>query len=183
MAASFIHKNMRLQPDNYRGEKTYFATLCFHNRRRIGSNPRVASWLVDCLRKIAAQKSFLVHAYCVMPDHLHLLIQGAAPDSDLMAFVELFKQDTGFRFLAKTGRQLWQFKYYDRILRKVEAANRIAGYIWMNPVRQGICAVPQDYPFSGSFTEFGATMLQQSSPESWTPPWKKKDSAVKEPKV
>jgi putative transposase len=177
MAADFVHKNIRLKPDNYRGEKIYFLTLCFYNRRRIGANPRAAAWLIECLREVAAKKAFLVHAYCVMPDHLHLLVQGAASESDLMAFVELFKQDTGYRFQTETGQQLWQFKYYDHIVRKAQAANRIAGYIWMNPVRQGLCAAPQDFSFSGSFTEFGAAMLRRPSQESWAPPWKNKDSS------
>lgn len=33
-------KNVRLRPENYRGRRLYFVTLCFHNRRRFGTNPR-----------------------------------------------------------------------------------------------------------------------------------------------
>ena len=105
-------KNIRLQPENYRGQRLYFATLCFHNRRRMGANPRVATWLIERMRTLARNYGFFVHAYCVMPDHLHLLAEGAMAGSDLMAFLEFFKQDTGFRFEARTRQRLWQFKYY-----------------------------------------------------------------------
>lgn len=169
---TFKRKNIRLPAAYYRGQRLYFLTLCFHNRRRTGANPRVAVWLIERMRVLARNYSFFVHAYCVMPDHLHLLAQGATADSDLMAFVEFFKQDTGFRFEARTRQRLWQFKYYDHIVRKAEAAERIAWYIWMNPVRQGLCIAPQDYPFLGSLTDYGASMLQRRQSEPWTPPWK-----------
>jgi hypothetical protein len=90
-----------------------------------------------------------------------------------MKFVEAFKKETGFRFNTGSGKRLWQFKYYDHIVRTGQAANRIAWYIWMNPVRKGLCSAPQDHPFSGSFTDTGAAMLQSPSPQKWTPPWKK----------
>jgi len=176
MPPPFKRKNIRLRPENYRGQQLYFLTLCFHNRSRFGANPRVARWLIERMQIHAAKNALLIHAYCVMPDHTHLLAHGAQRDSDLLAFVESFKQDTAFRFEQKTGRRLWQFKYYDHIVWKPENAGRIAWYIWMNPVRKGLCAAPQDYPFSGSFTDSGTAMFGRPPAETWTPPWKKKTS-------
>lgn len=171
---TFQRKNIRLPASYYRGQRLYFLTLCFHNRRRIGANARVAAWLIDRMRTIAQNYAFLVHAYCVMPDHLHLLAQGATADSDLMAFIEFFKQDTGFRFEAKTRHRLWQFKSYDHIVRQTESADRIAWYIWMNPVRQALCDSPEAYAFLGSLTNHGQSLLAQHlRPQPWTPPWKK----------
>lgn len=115
-----------------------------------------------------------------MPDHLHILAAGAADESNLVKFAEAFKQDTGAEFARRTGRRLWQFKYYDRILRGRDAADRVAWYIWMNPVRKGLCTKPADYPFLGSFTEIGARMLKGSVAAGWTPPWKKGKSREKE---
>src|SRR5487761_419647 len=97
-AAKFTRKNIRLSANRYRGQAMYFVTLCFANRRRFGANPRVASWIIDVLRKHAAICGFCVHAYCVMPDHIHVLAAGATEQSNLMKFVESFKQATAVDF-------------------------------------------------------------------------------------
>ncbi|HEV2387985.1 MAG TPA: transposase [Candidatus Acidoferrales bacterium] len=160
MAADFDRKNIRLPAENYRGRRLYFVTLCFENRRQFGADARLAKWLIARLEKQANAWGYFVHAYCVMPDHLHLLAGAAADASNLMAFVESFKQETGAEFARRAHRRLWQFKYYDRILRGSEPADRVAWYIWLNPVRMGYCHAAADYPFLGSFTELGANLLK-----------------------
>jgi REP element-mobilizing transposase RayT len=112
--AHFHHKNIRLPAENHLGQRFYFVTLCFENRRPLGNNPRIANWLIARLRTHAAQCEFYVHAYCVMPDHLHVLAAGAAETSNLMKLVEAFKQDTATDFERRSGCRLWQFKYYDQ---------------------------------------------------------------------
>jgi len=106
-----------------------------------------------------------------MPDHVHILAAAAAETSNLVKFIEAFKQDTAIEFTRKTHRPLWQFEYYDRILRNVDSPNRVAWYIWLNPVRKGLCRSPADYPFLGSFTELGAKLLNAAPVVEWTPPW------------
>ncbi len=169
---AFERKNIRLPADNYRGRRLYYVTICFHNRRRFGTNPRVARWILGRLRKHAAACEFFVHAYCVMPDHIHILAAGAEDTSNLVKFIEAFKQDTAAEFARKAHRRLWQFKYYDRILRGADSADRVAWYIWLNPVRKGLCRAPADYPFLGSFTELGTRLLRGAGAEEWIPPWK-----------
>jgi putative transposase len=170
--AAFERRNIRLSAGNYRGRRLYFVTLCFHNRRRLGANPRIARWIIARLRKHAAACEFFVHAYCVMPDHVHMLMVGASETSNMLKFVMSFKQETSLEFVRRTHRPLWQFKYYDHILRGRDSADRVAWYIWSNPVRKGLCDTPAAYPFLGSFTEAGARMLKASGVAEWTPPWK-----------
>ncbi len=124
-----------------------------------------------------------MHAYCVMPDHLHLLVAGAAESSNLVKFVEAFKQDTGVEFERKSRQPLWQFKYYDHILRGKDSADRVARYIWMNPVRKGLSRAPGEFEFAGSFTELGLKMLNAGRVEEWTPPWRTAKMPRKPPSV
>jgi REP-associated tyrosine transposase len=168
----FQHKNIRLPPERYLGRNLYFVTICFHKRRHFGTNPRVARWIINQIRKHAAGCEFFVHAYCVMPDHLHVLAGGKSETSNMLKFVVTFKQHTGAEFERRTYRPLWQFKYYDHILRGSDSADRVARYIWLNPVRKGLCAEPTDYPFLGSFTSIGAKILKGAALQEWTPPWK-----------
>src|SRR5437016_4769119 len=83
----------------------------------------------------AAEQRFAIHAYCVMPDHVHLLVEGMVETCDLVRFISSFKQQTAFYYKKKIGRRLWQSSYYDHILRKPVAANPVAWYTGMNPVR------------------------------------------------
>lgn len=172
-SARFERKNIRLPAVRYRGRAFYFLTLCFNNRRRFGVNPRVAAWLITQLRKHAAACNFHIHAYCVMPDHMHMPAAAASEESNMLKLVESFKQETAIEFMRKTHRRLWQDKFYDRILRAADSADRVAWYIWLNPVRQGLCRTPADYPFSGSFTELGTKLLKSPFMPDWIPPWKK----------
>jgi len=175
----FRRTNIRLAAGRYVGRHLYFITLCFHNRRRFGKDPRLARWIISQVRKHADACEFFAHAYCVMPDHVHTLVGGASETSNMVKFVEAFKQETAIEFVRRMRRPLWQFKYYDHILRGPDSADRVAWYIWMNPVRKGLCATPTEYPFLGSFTEMGARMLKGSPTVEWIPPWK--DAAAKMP--
>jgi REP element-mobilizing transposase RayT len=170
-------KNIRLPAGRYRGRQSYFVTVCFHDRRPYGKNVSIAKWLIAKLKKNSESCEFFVHAYCVMPDHIHILASAKTESSNLVKFIEAFKQETAIEFEQRQRLRLWQFKYYDRILRSDDALDRVAWYIWLNPVRKNLSAAPADYPFAGSLTDIGKKLLQFAAPPEWTPPWK--DAALK----
>jgi putative transposase len=167
----FRRKKIRLPAANYFGQRHYFITFCCHQHLSVFRDAKLAEWLVQDLKSHSAEGGFWVHAYCVMPDHVHLLLQGSAAESNLAAFLRSFKQSTAQKYLAKTGHRLWQKRFYDYILRPRDSADSVAWYIWLNPVRKGLCVLPEEYPFSGSFT----LPWPRSSPSDlkWSPPWKK----------
>ena len=167
----FRRKNIRLNAINYRGRAWFFITLCCEHRHPVFANDKWALSLIDCLKRTADRYHFSVHAFCVMPDHFHALVEGIAPDSDLLLFVTMFKQATSGEYSLESGVPLWQKKFYDHILRPEESPDAVSWYIWMNPVRKGLCGEPDLYPYSGSFTGQGENM---SRPEiEWVPAWKK----------
>jgi putative transposase len=65
----------------------------------------------------AKEECLDIPAYCFMPDHLHLLISGVRETSDCLAFINGFKQRSGYTFKHSTGKKLWQHKPHDHILR------------------------------------------------------------------
>ncbi|MFY9688765.1 MAG: transposase [Candidatus Acidiferrales bacterium] len=171
----FPHKNIRLHPSNYLGQRSYFVTLCCASRRPIFANSKNAAWLIEILRQQSTAHGFAVRAYCVMPDHFHVLVTGLDPASDLLAFVKNLKLTTSLEYRTRFGRTLWQKKFYDYILRRNDNAMRVAAYIWMNPVRKGLCTDPEQYPHSGSFV---MDWKKKALPvEIWTPNWKPKAPA------
>ena len=85
-----------------------------------------------------------------MPDHLHLLVEGTTDISDLQEFVRGWKQRSAYT-AKRRGVILWQRGYYDHVLRNDESTERTAAYVLGNPVRAGLAARPEEYPFLGSF--------------------------------
>ncbi len=96
----FRRKNIRLPSLNYCGRSWFFITLCCEHRRPTEMpSPQAPAWgAIDCLRKEAETARFGIHAFCVMPDHVHLLVEGQEPASDLLRFVKALKQKTGFLY-------------------------------------------------------------------------------------
>lgn len=154
----------------YLGKRIYFLTLCCEERRPLFHVERVGLWAIRELGASAARFDFLVHAYCFMPDHAHFLVEATKETCELRRFAADFKQRTGYAYQKRTGRRLWQTKYYDHVLRAAEYSETVAWYIWLNPVRKGLCEKPHDHGLSGSMT---VDWNSRRSPRIvWEPPWK-----------
>ncbi|HLB27241.1 MAG TPA: transposase [Dehalococcoidia bacterium] len=138
----------RLSAFSYEGLYAYMVTLNTHRRSPSLRSQDLIRECEEAIAAAAAQYRFTVLAYCFMPDHLHLLLQGAA-GSKLIPFLQRFKQVTGYRFKAKRGRPLWQRSFYDHVLRTEEDIGDVAEYIWNNPVRAGLVADREAYPYWG----------------------------------
>lgn len=163
-------KDIRLARDEYVGKRIYVVTICAEQRRPIFRERGRAKIAVEALRKVADRMHMFIHAFCVMPDHVHILVEGKNTDSDLVKFVTQWKQSTGYIFRHDLPPRFWQRRFYDHVLRRAADSESVAWYIWMNPVRKGIVREPQAYPFSGSFTvEWPKAM---PSEPTWVPPWK-----------
>jgi REP element-mobilizing transposase RayT len=106
--------------------------------------------ITEQLRCNAALFEFALVAYCVMPDHVHALLEARAERSDFKAMMKRFKQMTGFAYKKQTGRQLWQPGYHERVLRDDEASEAVARYILENPVRAGLTRELGEYPYAWS---------------------------------
>ncbi|OGP73951.1 MAG: hypothetical protein A2W09_05935 [Deltaproteobacteria bacterium RBG_16_50_11] len=87
------------------------------------------------------------YAYCLMPDHLHLLL--SPKESNLVDLINQWKSFSA-NLLRENGVEgpCWQRAFYDHALRKEEDIRGVAEYIVNNPVRSGIVTNWVDYPFS-----------------------------------
>jgi putative transposase len=110
----------------------------------------VVNEALEAIVRVAASEQFAVIAYCFMPDHLHLLVEGETDGSNLITFAHQVKQHTEFSYRRRSRRRLWQRGYYEHAVRNHEATLAVARYILANPVRAGLVLEPRDYPFSGS---------------------------------
>jgi len=168
---SFHRKNIRLHPTRYQGHGWFFITICCESRRPVFSDSKNAQMLMGHLKTTAEKCHFAIHAFCVMPDHFHALVEGIAPGCDLRLFVRILKRATSLEYSRGSGIPLWQKKFYDHIIRPKDSAEAVSWYIWMNPVRKGLCTQPTQYSYSGSFTEEWERKVQPR--DLWVPTWKK----------
>ena len=165
------NKDIRLKREAYLGPQKYFVTLCCFERQPVFREEPRGRWALVELLKCSLKHKFVLHAYCVMPDHLHLVAQGQAAECDLLRFVDNFKQRSGYHYKQECGRALWQSRYYDHILRAEDHVEDVACYVWWNPVRAGLCAEPKEYALSGSETLEWTKRTDEGT--KWRPPWKK----------
>jgi putative transposase len=114
------------------------------------ANAGVASHAVATLCNVARREQFAVLAYCFMPDHLHLVVEGTDVHWDLRRFTARAKQQIGFELRAFVGGRLWQDGYYERVLRADEDTNAIVRYVLENPVRAGLARAIGEYPHAGT---------------------------------
>jgi len=163
-------KGIRLTRREYVGRRIYFITICCEERVPIFKDANRATIAVEELKSVSRSMDVLVHAFCVMPDHVHVLVEGKVCTADIVRFVARWKQSTGYLFRHELQKRFWQRRFYDHVLRRAEDSDSVAWYIWMNPVRKGLAAEPREYPFSGSLT----LEWPRGKPVgiAWIPPWK-----------
>jgi REP element-mobilizing transposase RayT len=77
-------------------------------------------------------------------------MEGLHAEASLPQFVRQFKGASAFWFKRSRGEGLWQVGYHERMLRSDEPTISAVRYVLDNPVRAGLAASPQDWPFSGA---------------------------------
>jgi len=139
----------RIQGFDYTGEHAYHVIMRTAHSRCVFSDASLANATIATLVQVADTTGFVILAYSLLPNHLHMLVQGQSARSDLGRFTQRFKQLTGFNYKKRTSTQLWQTSYYDRALRRDDDLQIVADYIFMNPVKDGLAQDARLYPFSG----------------------------------
>jgi REP element-mobilizing transposase RayT len=138
-------KRPRLPDFDYKGTFAYHLILSTHESKPALLESPIAQYAQEQLSEVALLLKFRLLAFCVMSNHLHVLIQGIEPSSDLLKFVQRFKQKTAFHHKQQTGDQLWQQSFYDRVLREDEDLEIVARYIFANPIKAGLVENADEY--------------------------------------
>jgi REP element-mobilizing transposase RayT len=131
-------------------DHAYFLTICSRLNTAPFTDGRLAQEVVASLDWLRAHRGLLLYAWCLMPDHLHLLLRPSDRQRPLGALMGAFKSYTTRQSWGLSYRgQLWQSRYYDHIVRRSEDGKRIAAYIVENPIRKSLVETVDAYPWSG----------------------------------
>ena len=135
----------------YRGSYGYHLRFSTDGRVRLFTDADRVTAAREQIQRTADGDRFALLAYCFMPDHLHLVIEGTDQTSDMRHFAKIAKQRVAYVFRTQFAiATTWQEGYYERVLRADEATEVAVRYVLDNPVRAGLVARAEDYPFSGA---------------------------------
>ena len=143
-----LRKSPRLADFDYVGPLACHLTFVTRRRQPFFSDPHLASICIEAMQVTVQRFCATVAAYCVMPDHVHILV-AIEEGTSLTDFAKHFKQLSGFRLKRVTRQPVWQISYHDHVLRREESLLDVARYIWENPVNEGLVPLRTEYPFSG----------------------------------
>jgi REP element-mobilizing transposase RayT len=108
----------------------------------------IANLVQEQLRKADATGLCSLHAFVIMPNHLHML---CTPVISLGEVVRRVKGPTALsanQLLGRRGEKFWQEEYFDRLVRNDGEFNRIRRYIEWNPVKACLAARPEEFRWS-----------------------------------
>jgi len=111
--------------------------------------PQVARMVQDAIHS-RNDREYALHAYAIMPNHVHLLITPSREVSRIMQSLKRFTAREGNRMLGLTGHAFWQDESSDRLVRNDEEFGRIVSYIETNPVKAGLAGSPEEFPWSSA---------------------------------
>ena len=156
----------------YRVGSTYFFTVNLQNRN--------SDYLIRYINKLRSavshiQKShpFKIHAWVVLPEHLHCVLEMPKDDADFSLRWRLIKStfskslpksESRSEVQVKRGeRGIWQRRFWERLIRDELEYVSILDYIHYNPVKHGLVTSVCDWPYS----TFHKLVQNNVYPEDW----------------
>jgi len=125
--------------------RTFFITSVTANRRRLFQIDRNAELLIRILQDNRHKGRFQLHAYVIMPDHIHLLLT-PAEDISIEKAMQFIKG--GFSFQLKSAHDVWERSFKEHRIKNVQDYQHHKTYIEQNPLRAKLCATPEQFTHS-----------------------------------
>lgn len=128
----------------------------------------------NCIEIIRRDHPFVINAYVVLPDHLHMIWTLPETDCDFSTRWNLIKGNFSRRYggdgeslsasrQKKGEKTIWQRRFWEHLVRDQNDFNRLCDYIHYNPVKHGLAKSPAEWCHS-SFNDFQDRGLY---PEGW----------------
>jgi REP element-mobilizing transposase RayT len=119
------------------------------------------------LDKVNKRYNWLCHAYCLMDNHFHLLIE--TPDGNLSLGMRQLTGVYAQRFNKRHGRvgHLFQGRYKAILIQKDSHLLEVCRYVVLNPVRAGLVKEPGRWRWSS----YDATAGRERPPSCLTTSW------------
>lgn len=137
---------------------TYFFTANLLERGRNDLLVKHINLLKDNIRIVKQRHPFHIHAWVVLPDHMHCIIELPENDTDSPLRWRLIKighskslpvEERLSPVRKRRGeRGIWQRRYWEHLTRDEADYRAHMDYVHINPVKHGHCEKVIDWPHS-----------------------------------
>jgi REP-associated tyrosine transposase len=124
-------------------------------------------YFLHLLAKVIAKHGWICHAYCLMGNHFHLLIE--TPQPNLALGMRELNSAYACWFNHRHGRRgpLCEQRYGAVLIERESHLLEVARYIVLNPVRAGLCKRAEDWPWSSYRATAGLTRTPSFLHTDW----------------
>ena len=134
----------------------HFITFSCYHRLPFLTTTTARDLFETSLERIHRRYNFVVAGYVVMPEHVHLLVSEPRI-GQLSTVMQALKLSVAVQ---RSERPFWQARYYDfNVHNPVKRIEKLH-YMHQNPVRRGLVAKPEDWPWSS----LSASRLTRDAP-------------------
>jgi putative transposase len=149
-------KRLTRLPMLFTENPVYFITGCTEKRQHLLANNE-AHEVFRQFCATARDRGPLVGRYVLMPDHLHLFVCIPPGEMKLSMWMKSLKNTLSKHWRSQSiDAPHWQKGYFDHLVRSSESHAEKWKYVRENPVRAGLVAEADDWPYAGNIL-----------PESW----------------
>ncbi len=144
---------VRLSPEIYASDIPVHFTICADAGRPFES-VAVAPMVIGAVERAMELRAHRLYVYCLMPDHLHVLVSAGDSGISVEQSIDRFKSiTTNCAWKLGLSGILWQASARDRVMRSGERLDTLVRYISDNPVRAGLVSCWMDWPYTKVFVE------------------------------
>ena len=120
------------------------------------------NFFIGCLRRAHKKFGVVIHAYCLMPNHFHLILETPVGGLSMMMHFLITSYTIYFNKKHKRTGHLFQGRFKAILIEAACYAKELSRYVHLNPVRSGIVDLPERYPWSSYGYYLGVAV-----PERW----------------
>ena len=124
----------------------FFLTTSTCDRKPFPDYPNSLAVIERLLFQVAQFKSVSIMGYVIMPTHIHLVAGSKEGGPGIAKFMHSLKGMIRKELVGNA--KLWQDRFDDLVLTSEEQFNIKLNYIHNNPVKSGLVARPDDWPYS-----------------------------------
>ncbi len=131
----------------------HIVSQCIEWRDMIGEDYFKECFL-EILRRSKQKYHFKLIAYCIMPNHIHLIIHTLPGGTSISRIVQYIKSRFAelYNKIVKRTGPFWNGRYKDSIVQFAkDACHYLLWLLWylaFNPVRKRLCSNPLNYSYS-----------------------------------
>lgn len=135
------------------------------NRERIFNQPREKSYLKRILREFLSNYNVEIYAYCIMSNHVHLIIKSELQELSMYMAICLAKYAEYYNYKHKRNGHVFQNRFKSECIETSQYFWNCVRYIHLNPLKANQIKNIEDYKYSslGEYKKMSSQILHENA--------------------